>query len=297
MIYFSSDQHFNHKNIIEYCKRPFTSIEEMNEKLIENWNRVVTKDDIIYNLGDFCFHTNGNSLQTIENRLNGRIVHIIGNHDSFSGLHSATIKYGGKKILMVHKPMHNKTRVGFDHDIVLCGHVHEIWKRMDFVAETSSFAEKEIPQVNVGVDVWNYVPVSIDSVLKFIRKGVDIMINIDEKYLRDNPYHVFVFGDNLKRTGKGGAARLRDFDNSYGFITKKSPDNEDESFYTIEEYKDVYNYEIEILMKTIENNPDYTYLISKVGSKLANKYGIFEAIIEPDIKNRLSIYRNVKFLW
>ena len=52
--YFIADTHFNHKNILKYCNRPFSNVKEMNEKLIENWNNTVKKDDVVYMLGDFC---------------------------------------------------------------------------------------------------------------------------------------------------------------------------------------------------------------------------------------------------
>ena len=54
MLYFSSDHHFFHANVIRYCNRPFGSVQEMNEALILNWNKTVTNDDIVYHLGDFC---------------------------------------------------------------------------------------------------------------------------------------------------------------------------------------------------------------------------------------------------
>lgn len=53
-VYFTSDTHFYHSNIIGFCKRPFKNVEDMNETLIENWNRVVSQDDIVFHLGDFC---------------------------------------------------------------------------------------------------------------------------------------------------------------------------------------------------------------------------------------------------
>lgn len=53
-VYFTSDTHFYHSNIIGFCKRPFKNVEDMNETLIENWNRVVGQDDIVFHLGDFC---------------------------------------------------------------------------------------------------------------------------------------------------------------------------------------------------------------------------------------------------
>lgn len=50
-VYFTSDTHFYHSNIIDFCKRPFKNVEDMNETLIENWNRVVGQDDIVFHLG------------------------------------------------------------------------------------------------------------------------------------------------------------------------------------------------------------------------------------------------------
>ena len=54
MIFFTSDTHFNHSNVIQYCNRPFSSLDEMNAKLIENWNERVNENDIVYHLGDFA---------------------------------------------------------------------------------------------------------------------------------------------------------------------------------------------------------------------------------------------------
>ena len=54
-IFFTSDTHFWHVNIIKYCNRPFETIEEMNETIIEKWNSKISKDDIVFNLGDFAF--------------------------------------------------------------------------------------------------------------------------------------------------------------------------------------------------------------------------------------------------
>ena len=56
MNYFISDLHFGHLNIIRLDNRPFTTLEEMDNKLIENWNNTVTRDDTIYILGDFSWY-------------------------------------------------------------------------------------------------------------------------------------------------------------------------------------------------------------------------------------------------
>jgi hypothetical protein len=120
---------------------------------------------------------------------------------------------------------------------------------------------------------------------------------ITRKYLRNNPTHIFVYGDNDLRKGKLGAATLRDEPNTYGFVTKKFPRNDDDAFYNASEYKVIFRKELDKLIREIETNPTNTYLISKLGGGLANKHKIFEQVIEPEIKHQLIKYPNVKFLW
>lgn len=119
---------------------------------------------------------------------------------------------------------------------------------------------------------------------------------IDRKFLRKNPDHIFVFGDNLLRVGKGGAAALRDEPNTYGFITKRKPDHNDSSYYTPEEYKPVFEEELKKLITLIETH-ESIFMISKLGAGLANKYSIWEEVIEPQLKDRLSEFNNVVFLF
>ena len=120
---------------------------------------------------------------------------------------------------------------------------------------------------------------------------------ITAEYLKEHPNHIFVFGDNTLRIGKGGAAILRDIPNTYGFITKRYPNTDNKSYYTVKEYESLYRVELEFLEYEIVNNPDKVYLISKLGAGLANRYGIFEQVIEPTIKQALQEYPNVEFLW
>lgn len=120
---------------------------------------------------------------------------------------------------------------------------------------------------------------------------------ITMEYLLENPTHVFVFGDNLLRMGTGGAAKLRYLPNTYGFITKKEPNNSDFSFFKPDEYKVVFDREIVKLRIEAITNPHRTYLISKLGAGLANKYKIWEKVIEPMLKESLDDLKNVKFLF
>lgn len=79
-IFFTSDSHFSHANIINLCKRPFKDVNEMNEALIEKWNAKVKPNNEVYHLGDFAYRS-GPELEDIVNRLNGRIYLIKGNHE------------------------------------------------------------------------------------------------------------------------------------------------------------------------------------------------------------------------
>jgi len=121
-------------------------------------------------------------------------------------------------------------------------------------------------------------------------------MKITKEYLRNNPIHIFVFGDNTLRKGKGEAAKLRDETNTYGFITKKYPNNQDDSFYKPEEYQNIFDIEFQKLEQEIIDNTDKLFLISKLGGGLANKYHIFEKIIHPRLQ-KLKIYSNVMFLY
>ena len=90
---------------------------------------------------------------------------------------------------------------------------------------------------------------------------------------------------------------MRDEPNTYGFVTKKAPTHNSSDSYKPEEYSSKYEVEIKRLKKEIEKSPTKTFLISKLGAGLANKYGIWEKIIRPNIRKDLSQYQNVKFLW
>ena len=78
-VFFTSDLHFGHQNILKFCNRPWETTEEMDKALIENWNSVVGKDDIVFDLGDFAFAPNWR-WKEILSQLNGKHYLILGNH-------------------------------------------------------------------------------------------------------------------------------------------------------------------------------------------------------------------------
>lgn len=154
MIYFTSDQHFTHTNIIRYCNRPFGDIKEMDRVLVANWNGVVSKSDLTFVLGDFAYRNRyGYSFL-----LNGDKVFILGNHDGKNScLPDLLCIIGGIKFYMRHKPLYEGevNRMAIMADVILCGHVHQNWK-------VSKWQKR--PMINVGVDVWDYKPVSLGQV-------------------------------------------------------------------------------------------------------------------------------------
>lgn len=156
MIYFTADPHFQHKNIIRYAGRPFNSTYEMEETIIHNWNKTVHPQDTVYCIGDFIFGTEKEKEEFIS-RLNGTIVFIWGNHDRNVYLTEGYIHFRNEVILLTHFPK-IRTDVRSDTSIIACGHVHEKWKYRLF---------NNIPMINVGVDVWNFTPISIATLIKY----------------------------------------------------------------------------------------------------------------------------------
>lgn len=122
-------------------------------------------------------------------------------------------------------------------------------------------------------------------------------MNITEQYLNEHPEAIFVYGDNHMRCGMGGAAALRLHPQSIGFITKKEPNDATDSFYKPENYLDTYLYEVQELRRFIQSHPEKTFMISRLGAGLANRFGIFEKIIDPTIRILLQDLSNVVFLW
>jgi calcineurin-like phosphoesterase family protein len=134
MIFYTADLHLGHKNVIKLCSRPFTSIEEMDAALIENWNLVVGKDDTVYILGDLSFRSVG-SVKPVLKVLNGTKHLIIGNHDKswmknvrleeFFATVSPLLEIddGDTHITLCHYPMLSWNRVAHGA-IHIHGHIH-----------------------------------------------------------------------------------------------------------------------------------------------------------------------------
>ena len=169
MIYFTSDLHFGHKNVIKYENRPFEGVGEMNKILIENWNDTVTNKDDVYILGDFSFH-GVEATKSIIGKLNGQKYLIFGNHDHVCKKSSVkemfawtkdyyTLKYNNIKFILFHYPIASWD-CKHHGSIHLHGHVHSR-------PEYNKFLQDNFKNMyNVGADCNNYKPISIDEILR-----------------------------------------------------------------------------------------------------------------------------------
>jgi len=151
-IWFSADHHFDHGKILEYCDRPFKSLNEMNWIMVKRWNEKVSEGDLVFYLGDFCFE--GGSRKGFDfwrSQLKGDIIFIRGSHDrrKRSIIQSITLRTHGINIYLSHEPE-------FKEVLNLCGHVHHRWRYK---------IEGEKMIINVGVDVWDFYPVSLEEIL------------------------------------------------------------------------------------------------------------------------------------
>ena len=75
-LFFTSDLHFGHKNVIKFCNRPWQDEKEMNSGLIDNWNSVVSNNDIVFVLGDTFWFNDSHSIKKVISKLNGKDIYI-----------------------------------------------------------------------------------------------------------------------------------------------------------------------------------------------------------------------------
>lgn len=188
-IFFTSDFHIGHTNVIRFDGRPFNNTHEMHEKIIENWNSVVKDDDIVFYLGDIAHRCRPNVLSDFLSKLKGKIHLVMGNHDRYShllktnrferiygdgtALGGATIsvkddsvKGGYQDIIMCHYAIlsWNKAHYGSWH---LHGHSHQsLFKN----PEMEWYYKRKV--IDVGCNGWDYKPLSYQEIKEIMSKKV-----------------------------------------------------------------------------------------------------------------------------
>lgn len=182
--WFTSDLHFGHENIISYCNRPWDGVAEMNDGLVERWNSVVDEKDVVWVLGDVVWGSVSSAAPWLD-QLKGEKFLVPGNHDTVWAGHKKPTKHGEwqklgfhvmngtvpvayhkQKFLTCHFPYVTADYTDERYDQykprdhgawLLHGHVHDAW-------------QVQGRQINVGVDVWDWTPVNVETLID-IKEG------------------------------------------------------------------------------------------------------------------------------
>jgi len=181
-VFFTSDTHWFHKNILEFCDRPYGDTPIMDSALIMNWNSVVPKDGVVFHAGDFAMTARIDYIKELTSQLNGRIFLTLGNHDyqnrldrdifktMFAGIDDAyyltiqddELESKHMDIMIFHYPIMFWRR-GYVH---LHGHVH---------SGPNSTANEKVPfhpmRYDIGVDNNNFTPLSYHQLKVILTKN------------------------------------------------------------------------------------------------------------------------------
>jgi calcineurin-like phosphoesterase family protein len=185
VLFFTSDQHWGHENIIKFCDRPFSDVNHMREWLVNKWNETVQPEDFVVVLGDWAM---GNREETLKVglRLNGHKMLVQGNHDDMSKKYTRqtyldagfedigsieitdqSILINHNEVVLNHFPYAGDSQMEdrfaeyrpADNGLwLLHGHVHTEWRQRG-------------RQINVGVDAWGGVPVNEYAISHMIEQG------------------------------------------------------------------------------------------------------------------------------
>lgn len=170
MIWFTSDTHFGHARVLEFCERPWETIEQMNEALVARINACVAPTDELYVLGDFSYKITSDEAAEIRSRINCESIHLVpGNHDkdwkSIERLAGTFIveepimrlKIDGQKYILCHFPLADWRSMSHG-SVLLHGHIHS---RSGY---NEANRAKGILRYDVGVDAHGYAPVSLEQI-------------------------------------------------------------------------------------------------------------------------------------
>jgi calcineurin-like phosphoesterase family protein len=169
-VFYTADLHFGHANLIEYCSRPWDSADKMDYALIKKWNSTVRDTDTVFVVGDFSLKsiTYKGYYRLLLEKLPGEKHLILGNHDKlpaftyielgFRTVHThLQVKIGDVSVDLCHDP---SIAGVIDDTWLMHGHIHNLYKTLP---------GKKV--INVGVDVWEYSPVSTEAIKNIIEGG------------------------------------------------------------------------------------------------------------------------------
>ena len=165
--WFTADEHYSHFKILEYCNRPFKTLEKMDETIIKNHNRVVGENDVVYHIGDFTLEKDVERVNNYIRRLNGKHIFIKGSHDYW-------MDDGFPRMLEI------EIEKQF---IVLCHYAMRVWPKShynswQFFGHSHGKLEGVGKQLDVGVDTCydghkSFYPYSFEEIKKIMKKRKD----------------------------------------------------------------------------------------------------------------------------
>lgn len=189
-IWFTSDLHLGHRNVIHFCNRPFADIKEMGPALIQNWNDTVGDNDIVFVLGDTFWFNDSMAIKKVLSQLKGKDIYMLpGNHDDFERYYRIDdprihlcadvvicwITEENKKpkceVYLQHCPAstwpHREN--GAYH---FFGHIHSQPGKTEGVDQNLTLHWN---QADVGCDFWKWTPVDLDTLIDYCKMKKDDM--------------------------------------------------------------------------------------------------------------------------
>ena len=170
-LFFTSDTHFGHANIIKYCDRPFVDVDEMNKIMVQNINHYCGPDDTLIHLGDFCWWREGQLAQWRDTLVCNDIRLVLGNHDAKKpGGHPDPMLYKYfESVWEMHELSVRLPASGENQHIVLCHYPLRSWNRKfhgswHLYGHAHQHDASWGKSLNMGVDQWEYRPVHLREI-------------------------------------------------------------------------------------------------------------------------------------
>jgi calcineurin-like phosphoesterase family protein len=170
-IFFISDTHFSHRNVLHYDSRPWTDIRQHDDDLVDKWNSKVDKSDTVYHLGDFALAGRQRQNDLIQ-RLNGKIYLVLGNHDK---KHLVGVEYFVPKRTSEPDLVINEKRIKISHypfdlvmdlsytDVYLFGHSHINGPHVSYIKDLNGV---QIIAYNMYCGYWDFEPKTLEEILE-----------------------------------------------------------------------------------------------------------------------------------
>ena len=195
-IFFTSDLHIGHRNVLTFCRRPFLDVKDMADSLVKNWNSVVGENDIVFDLGDMFWFDSRHEIKKFVSKLNGTIYKIAGNHDMdcrklFELCDPEKVKVLDDNVVVwIDRPGEKTLEIWLSHfplgtwphwghgSLNFFGHIHSgplADNKVDIPGKDLQL--KVGQQYDVGVDNNDFTPVEFEQILAILesqKKSIDL---------------------------------------------------------------------------------------------------------------------------